>query len=78
MTLQKLNELKSVDIRRIEKDALTGSAQCSCFCLNALVVVEVYEIVYELVRLFECSDFLPVNTFCLENGEEIFCHCIVI
>ena len=50
----------------------------SCFCLNALVAVEVYVIVYELVRLFECGDFLPVNTFCLENGEEIFCHCIVI
>ncbi len=50
----------------------------SSFELDALVVVEVDIAVNHLICFCEGGRFVPVNALCFEDGEEIFCHRIVI
>ncbi len=42
------------------------------------MVVEINEIVNQLSGLLKSVDFLAVDALCLENGEEIFRHGVVI
>ena len=42
------------------------------------MVVKIDELVNELSGLLECSDFLPVDAFCLEDGEEIFSQGVIM
>ncbi len=42
------------------------------------MIVEIDKLVDQLSGLLESLDFLAVNTFCLEYGEEIFGHGVVI
>jgi len=48
------------------------------FRLDALVVVEVDITVDHSVDLTERSGFVTVDTFCFENGKEVFLHGIVV
>ena len=50
----------------------------SCFCLNALGVIESDVAVNERPGKSERRQLVPVDTFCLEDGEEILSHGIVI
>ena len=50
----------------------------SSFQLDALMVVEINEIVNELVSLLESLDFWAVDTLCFEDREEILGHGIII
>lgn len=50
----------------------------SSFQLDALVVVEINEIINEFSGLLKILDLLAVNTLGLENGEEVFHHGVVI
>ena len=50
----------------------------SSFELDALVIVEVDVSVNHLVGFREGSWFVAVNALCLENGEEIFRHGVVV
>ena len=50
----------------------------SSFILNALMVVEVNVSINQIIGFSECLWLVPVDTLCFQNGEEIFCHCIVI
>lgn len=42
------------------------------------MIVEIDKIVNAFVSLLECLDFLAVNAFSFQNGEEILSHSIVI
>ncbi len=42
------------------------------------MVVEINEIVNQFSGLLKSLDFLAIDTLCLEDGEEIFGHCVVI
>ena len=50
----------------------------SCFVLDALVVVKVDVPVNHFIGLGESGQFVAVDTFCLEDRKEIFCHGVVI
>jgi len=61
---------------------LSGVAQRqrrhSSFMLDTLVVIKVNVSVNEIIRFLECPRFVPLDTFCLQDREEIFRHRIVI
>ena len=42
------------------------------------MVVEVDLVVDQIVCFAECSWLMPVETFNLEDGEEVFGHCVVV
>lgn len=44
---------------------------CARVCENDISV-------NHIVWFGESGGFVPVDAFCFEDGEEIFCHCIVI
>lgn len=46
--------------------------------MDTLVVVKVDVTFNHLVGFREGRWFVAVDALCFENGEEIFCHCIVI
>ena len=46
--------------------------------LDALVIVEMDVTVDQIVCFAKKSRFMPLETFNLEDGEEVFGHCIVI
>ena len=48
------------------------------FYLDALVIVEMDVSINQRIGLVEGVGFVPVNTFGFEDGEEIFCHCVII
>ena len=50
----------------------------SSFVLDALMVVKVDVSVDHFISLGKSGRFVPVNTFCFEDREEIFRHGIVI
>ena len=50
----------------------------SSFILNALMVIEVNVSVNQIVGFLEGLWLVSVDTLCFQDGEEIFCHCIVI
>ena len=50
----------------------------SCFYLTALVVVEIDVIVDQCVGFNKGCRKMSVNALRFKNGEEIFCHCVVI
>lgn len=65
-----------------EYSVLAGVAQrqrrYSCFALDALVVVKMDIAVNHFICFGEGCRLMAVDALCFENGEEIFCHCIVI
>lgn len=42
------------------------------------MIIEIDELGNEFSVLLECLDSLAVDARCLEDGEEIFCHSVVI
>ena len=42
------------------------------------MIIEVDVSVYQIIGFTECLRSVPVDTLCFQNGEEIFCHGIVI
>ena len=76
-------------VRTVQKRALVGNIEFlvgvaqrqrrySCFALDALVVVKMDIAVNHFICFGEGSRLVAVDALCFENGEEIFCHCIVI
>ena len=65
-----------------EYEVLSGEAarqRClSSFELDALMVVEVDITVNQFICFRKSSRFMSVNTLCFKDGEEVFCHGIVI
>ena len=65
-----------------EYSVLAGVAQrqrrYSCFALDALVVEKMDIAVNHFICFGEGCRLMAVDALCFENGEEIFCHCIVI
>ena len=65
-----------------EYSVLAGVAQRerrhSCFALDALIVIEVNEPLYQIICFLKCLWFMPVDTLRFEDGEEIFRHSVVI
>ena len=50
----------------------------SSFILDALMVVEVNVSIDQIIRFPESLWLVSVDTLCFQDGEEIFCHCVVI
>ena len=50
----------------------------SSFCLDALVIIEVNISVNQIICFLECPGLVPVDTFSFQDGEKVFCHCIII
>lgn len=42
------------------------------------MIIEIDELINKLVSLLERLDFLTINAFSFQNGEEIFSHSIII
>ena len=60
--------------------ALIGLVQATGYAggLDAFVVIKVNISVDQIICFPECIWFVPIETFCLQNRKEIFCHCVVV